>query len=61
MTSQLINIGLETLVSICILALALLAIAEPISRMRAVNKSLKQAHLFRARQDKLSKIIGGDK
>ena len=50
-------------ISVCLIAFgfALVAISQPISRIKSAKKSLRAAHLFGARQKKLDQIIGGQK
>ena len=61
MGNTIANIVLSAIFAIVIIALALLAISEPISRTRSGKKSLKGAHRFTKRQAKLDQIMGGNK
>jgi|GEM_PF-5379937 len=55
------NLPLDIVGAFLIVTLALVAINQPISRIRSAKKSLKEAHLFTKRQAKLDQIIGGQK
>ena len=55
------NLPLDIVGAFLIVTLALVAINQPISRIRSAKKSLKGAHLFAKRQAKLDQIIGGQK